>query len=88
MRSLIVIALVMLPTTTFADQKQAATCAAGLPKDARLIYDASAPEVASKDLRAVVEDKTRALAVAGTIGKLSARSNAEAAGKCLVLARP
>lgn len=88
MRSVIVIVGLLSATAAFADQKQGAACAGGLPKDAKAIYDASlADAVKASDLRAVVEQKTKSLAMAGTISKMSARGSAEAAGKCLQLAR-
>lgn len=61
-------------------------CAAALAKDPRAIYDASAGGVtAGTDLKALLTDKTRALARAGTIERGTARDSARAALACLEL---
>jgi hypothetical protein len=62
------------------------SCANGLAKDPRAIYDATAPSVtASSDLRALLTEKTRGLVKAGTIPRVGAREEARAAMKCLEL---
>jgi len=65
---------------------KASTCAAGLSKDAKAIYDATAPQVGSlATLRETVVEQTRSLVMAGKIGQTSAKSSAQAAGECLAL---
>lgn len=62
-------------------------CAAKLPKDARTIYDATLPKVTpGADLRDVVTNSTRDLAMAGSINRGSARQSATQAAQCLRLA--
>jgi membrane fusion protein, multidrug efflux system len=62
----------------------AEACAAGLPSEAKAIYDAAAPEFASSsDPRALVKAKVVDLVKAGTVQRDSARSSATAAGGCL-----
>jgi hypothetical protein len=65
---------------------KASTCAAGLSKDAKAIYDATAPQVGSlSTLRETVVAQTRSLVMAGKIGQGTAKSSAQAAGECLAL---
>ncbi|WP_210485373.1 hypothetical protein [Microvirga antarctica] len=72
--------------SALADKAGAAACAAKLPKDARAIYDASAPGAASaSDLKQLLTQQTRSLAMAGTISRGSARASAEAAGPCVAM---
>lgn len=68
-----------------ADQASASACATKLNASAKKIYDASAPKAGSGDLRSVVTDATRGLVMSGEIDRDSARPNAEAAGKCLMM---
>jgi membrane fusion protein, multidrug efflux system len=59
-------------------------CAAGLPAEAKAIYQAAAPEFASSaDPRALVRAKVVDLVKAGTVQRDSARASAIAAGGCL-----
>lgn len=83
----LVFLIALAPAVTLADQAAATKCRGKLNADGQLIYDKSLP-LATPDanLRDVVTDQTRALAAAGSI-QLPARSNAEAAGKCLKLLR-
>jgi hypothetical protein len=65
---------------------QASTCAAGLSKDSKAIYDATASRVTSLSaLKNEVVTQTRQLAMSGKIAQATAKSAAEAAGKCLEL---
>jgi hypothetical protein len=65
---------------------KASACAAGLSKDAKAIYDATAPQVASlATLRETVVEQTRSLVMAGKIGQGTAKSSAQAAGECLAM---
>jgi hypothetical protein len=65
---------------------KASACAAGLAKDAKAIYDATAPQVGSMaTLRETVVEQTRSLVMAGKIGQASAKSSAQAAGECLAM---
>jgi hypothetical protein len=78
------VALALLSTAAVAGQDPAATCADGLGKDPRAIYDASVAGVQpSTDLKALLTDKTRGLVQAGTVERGSARDSARAALKCL-----
>jgi hypothetical protein len=75
-------------TPAAADKAGATACASKLPQDARAIYDASAPSAAgASDLKQVVTEQTRSLAMSGKIARGSARSSAEAAGACLQILR-
>jgi hypothetical protein len=65
---------------------KASACAAGLSKDAKAIYDATAPQVGSlATLRETVVEQTRSLVMAGKIGQGTAKSSAQAAGECLAM---
>ncbi|MER2268801.1 hypothetical protein [Methylobacterium oxalidis] len=65
-------------------------CAAGLPSDSRIIYDASLRNMKSLDtLRDTVVAQTRSLVEAGKLNEAEARPAAEKAGTCLrMLASP
>ncbi|MBS7541419.1 hypothetical protein [Ancylobacter lacus] len=58
-------------------------CAAGLSPDAKAIYSSVVGQLGSGDLRSLVTDTTKSLAMSGKIDRGNARSNAQAAGKCL-----
>ncbi|MDR6950756.1 hypothetical protein J2X65_000099 [Ancylobacter sp. 3268] len=80
-------ALVLVAAPALADKAAADACAAGLNADGKAIYAASFASISSGgDVRGVVTDKTRSLAMGGKIDRGAARTNAEAAGKCLALA--
>src|SRR5262245_11283014 len=65
---------------------KASACAAGLSKDSKAIYDATAPHVTSlSTLKDTVVTETRQLLMSGKIVQASAKSSAQAAGKCLEL---
>ena len=84
MKYVITLAVVLLPTPALAGKIEAETCAASLPSPAKLIYDASAPNVtATSDLRRLVTQETRALVRSGKLDRADARTNAQAAGQCL-----
>lgn len=69
-----------------ADQAAADQCAAGLSGDAKTIYEATAPNVTpGSNLRNVVTEQTKSLAMAGTISRGDARQSAQAAAACLEL---
>ena len=71
------------------DKAAATTCASGLSKDAKAIFDASLPKVTpGVDLRSVVTSTTRSLAFSGTIDRGTARESAVEAGACLKKAAP
>lgn len=65
-------------------------CAAGLPADSRMIYDASVRNMKSfATLRDTVVAETRSLVEAGRLNEAEARPAAERAGTCLrLLANP
>lgn len=72
----------------FADKAGASACAAKLPKNAKLIYDATAAQAAGGgDLKDLVTTQTRGLVMSGQIDRGGAREAAEAAGQCLVMLR-
>ena len=71
-----------------ADKAAGDACAAQLDADGKTIYAASLPSVAAGgDVRSVVTDTTKSLVMGGKVGRANARPAAEAAGKCLVVAR-
>ncbi|TCK27963.1 hypothetical protein EV667_1958 [Ancylobacter aquaticus] len=70
-----------------ADQAAGNACAASLTADGKAIYAAVMAAGDSGDLRTIVTDTTKSLAMSGQIDRGSARSNAEAAGQCLEQAR-
>lgn len=84
MRPILLAGLLSLaPLSTWANPA-ADACAANLAPEGRLIFQQTAPSVTpAADLRALVEAKTRELAMAGRISRTSARSNAAAAYECL-----
>lgn len=81
-------ATLLIGGVALADQKKGDACAASLPKNARMIYDASSKDAAAApDLRGLVESKTRSLVMSGNLARGEARDAAEAAGKCLLALR-
>lgn len=79
--------LALAVPTAHANDAAAQACAAKLPKDAQTIFSASLPDVhPGVDLREVLTSHTRSLAIAGTIDRGNARSNAREAATCLRLA--
>jgi hypothetical protein len=73
-------------SSTSSGKGKASACAAGLSKDAKAIYDATAPQVGSlSTLRETVVEQTRSLVMAGKIGQGTAKSSAQAAGECLAM---
>ena len=79
-------------TTARAGQAETAAanaCAAGLSKDARMIFDAALPKVVpGVDLKSMVTSTTRSLAFSGKIDAGTARDSATQAGECLKKAVP
>ncbi|MEJ8571046.1 hypothetical protein [Microbaculum marinum] len=76
--------VLLTATAAYAGQQEADSCAAGLSAESKTIYDATAPQVsASTDLRSVLTDTTKSLAMSGKVSRASAKSSAEAAAKCL-----
>jgi hypothetical protein len=87
-RLALVLAASLLVTTAQADTKAAAACAEGLPGEARVIYDDAAPVSAKGgDIKALLTTRVRSLVIAGKVSRGTARTSAEAAGKCLLAAR-
>jgi hypothetical protein len=79
-----ILAALLAPCSALADAGAAGSCAAGLPAEAKAIYDAAAPDfVASADPRALVKAKTMDLVKTGAVQRGSARSSAMTAGNCL-----
>jgi hypothetical protein len=76
--------LVVLPTAALADRREADACAASLPVEAKLIYDAALPSITpSAVIRDILPDKVRPLVMAGKVSRNTGRASAEAAGQCL-----
>ncbi|WP_410824871.1 hypothetical protein, partial [Methylobacterium oryzisoli] len=78
-------------STQVAQANSASThCAAGLPADSKMIYDAAIRNMKSLEtLRDTVVAETRSLVEAGRIPEAEARPAAEKAGTCLrLLAHP
>jgi hypothetical protein len=72
-----------------AEMAAANACAAGLPKDAKTIFDATLPKVGPGiELKSVVTSTTRSLAMSGAIERDTARESATEAGACLKKAAP
>ncbi|MFT0862527.1 hypothetical protein [Ancylobacter sp. G4_0304] len=69
-----------------ADKAAGDACAASLSADGKAIYAAALPSLGSADLRTVVTNTTKSLVEGGKVAMGSARSNAQAAGKCLEVA--
>lgn len=70
-----------------ADQAAGNACAASLTPDGKAIYSAVMAAGNTGDLRSLVTDTTKSLAMSGQIDRGNARSNAQAAGQCLEQAR-
>jgi hypothetical protein len=74
------------PSAAPSDKDKASACAAGLSKDSKAIYDATAPHVTNLSaLKNAIVTSTRQLAMSGRIAQATAKSSAQAAGKCLEL---
>jgi len=83
-RTIFVAVLALAPTLALADQKAADACSGALVPDAKLIYEAAAPDFASApDPKAEVKAKVQELVTQGKVGRFTAKSNAMAAGDCL-----
>ena len=88
MRIRLTAACALLPilavTAAHADSAAASACAARLPPDARVIYNATLPKVTpGTNLRDLLTTNARSLALSGTIDRGNARQSATAAGECL-----
>jgi hypothetical protein len=72
------------PGAALADADAAQTCAAALPAESKVIYEATAPEFASaEDPRALIKTKVVALVTAGKVAISTAKESAYAAAECL-----
>ncbi|MBB4004906.1 MAG: hypothetical protein V7704_03685 [Aurantimonas endophytica] len=83
MTRLLLATLLSASVLSGAAHAQAPACAAALPAEAKLIYDAVAAAPATGSLRDRVTAETKALVEAGQVKRMSARSSATAAGECL-----
>ena len=73
-----------LAVPAHADQMAAQSCARGLPPEAVAIYRDSAPYVTpDTDLRSLLKTRVKALVLAGSVQRASARGSAMAAYGCL-----
>jgi hypothetical protein len=67
-----------------ADQTAAQACANGLPPEAMTIYQDAAPHVTpNTDVRSLLTTRVKALIVAGSVRRETARGSAKAAYACL-----
>ena len=83
-RALTLSAILMLPTTAFADKAAADACARGLSQEAKIISDAALPQVTpTAVLQDVLTTQTRGLVGSGKVQRSSARDSATSAGACL-----
>jgi hypothetical protein len=69
----------------FADAAAGSACAAKLTPQGQAIYAGAVS--AGGDVRAAITSSARSLVMSGQMDQGTARANAEAAGKCLELAR-
>ena len=83
MTRLLLATLLIASFSPSAAQAASPACAAALPAEAKLIYDAVAAAPATGSLRDRVTAETKALVAAGQVKRMSARSSATAAGECL-----
>lgn len=78
--------LVALPGAALADLAAANTCAASLNANAKMIYDATRPQIkAGVKISDEVRSATRPLVMGGKMSRADAQPAAEAAGKCLAM---
>jgi hypothetical protein len=84
--AMVLAALFVAAPAAQADPAAAEACAAKLSQDGQAIFNATLPSLGpGVDLRETVTAHTRSLAMAGTIARDPARSNAMAAASCLRL---
>jgi hypothetical protein len=80
-----VILLAAMPAAASANPASAA-CAATLPGEASMIYQATVPDIRlDSNIRDIVVKKVRAMVISGQVSRATARSSAIAAGECLRL---
>ena len=81
-------AVLAIGSAAYAARAAGDACAAGLTPDGKMIYSATVAQVVGGgDVRTVVTDTTKSLAMSGKIDRGAARGNAEAAGQCLAQAK-
>ncbi len=81
-----VILLAAIPAAASANPASAAACAATLPGEASVIYQATAPDIRpDSNIRDILVKKVRAMVISGQVPRATARSSAVAAGECLRL---
>lgn len=90
-RNVVRLACLALPlafaSVAHADATSAKACGAKLPKEAQVIFNQTLPQIApGADVKGVLTNTTRSLAMNGTINRGTARASAQAAYKCLTLA--
>jgi len=77
--------LLLVPVAAEAGKAEADSCAKALPQEARLIYDTVAPKItAASNVKDVVTENTRQLALSGKVSRGTARDSATSAGQCLL----
>ncbi len=85
MKHMIAVLAIIAPVAAIAGEQEAQECAAALSPEAKQIYDAVAPKVeADSDLRSLMRREVRPMVENGDLTRQQARSNAPAAGACLV----
>jgi len=78
--------LAALPAAAHADQASATTCSGSLSKDAKILYDKTAPTMApNTDIKEALTAVARPLVMDGSMSRASARAAAEQAAECLKL---
>jgi hypothetical protein len=84
----LVLVFLLAPATARADQAMAGKCAASLPPDALLVFNAvQSVREPQRPLKAVLEARVRELVFTDRLPMRSARPAAEAASECLRIAR-
>lgn len=86
---LFIISFVFHWQAALGNPQNAASCAAVLNSDARMIYDEAAQKVTpATPIRDTLTSVTRGLVMGGKISRGAARPAAEAAGQCLQILSP
>jgi hypothetical protein len=84
-RAATIAVLLIAPVAAHAGKAEAESCAKALPQEARLIYDTVAPKItAASNVKDVVTENTRQLAMSGKVSRSTARDSATSAGQCLL----
>jgi hypothetical protein len=83
-RSVVAVAILLLPSVALADSKSSVACAAKLAPEAKLIYDKAAPSIRPDTvIKDALPGIVRPMVMAGSVVRATARDSGEAAGLCL-----